>query len=147
MDAILVNPTLSQRGPYMHHVPKVLRGLTYGVRISKGRELPFNSVTMQIPRSEVLHSVFEDFHQNIVNHKNWWRLLHLWRLCGHQYTVNQLLFTKTLFRDLLNTNWFATTHFCEKLYKDLCCYNNHTTMASLRREIFSTNLRKFHARK
>lgn len=43
-------------------------------------------------------------------------------------TVNQLLFARTLFRDLLNTNWFATTHFCEKLYKDLCCYNNHTTI-------------------
>lgn len=73
MDAILVNPTPSQRGlssPYMYHAPKVLRGLTYGVRISEGIDIPFNAVTMQIPRSEVLRSVFEEFHQNIVNHKN-----------------------------------------------------------------------------
>lgn len=79
----------------------------------RGEGDTFNAVTMQI-----LCSLFEDFHQNIVNHKNWWRLLHLWRLCGHQYTVNQFYSRLHYFAIYSCKNGLRRQMFAIKPYPD-----------------------------
>lgn len=51
-----------------------------------------------------------------------------------RYTVNQLLFTMDLFRNLLPINCFAKTNVCDQGISKLIGYNNHITTIGLLRE-------------
>lgn len=59
-------------------------------------------------------------------------------LIASLYTVNQLLFAKILFRDLVPINWFVMTNVRAQAFsRPAFCYNNHTTRTGSRREKYS----------
>lgn len=58
-------------------------------------------------------------------------------MCLFLYTVNQLLFATTLFRDLSEMNWFAVTNFRDQALSTPVFHYNFMVNTGPRREIFA----------